>query len=99
MTTHYLKCWPENFEELIAGEKTHEVRKADRNFQVGDELREQEWAPKTSQHTGREASFSITQITPPSRWGLPPDLCVLSIRPQGELMNAFFQGMNKIFGQ
>jgi hypothetical protein len=38
MTTHELKTWPGPFAAVLSGEKTHEVRKNDRGYAVGDRL-------------------------------------------------------------
>ena len=42
---HDLKCWTLFFKALEDGSKTFEVRKADRNYQVGDVLRIKEFIP------------------------------------------------------
>ena len=44
---HELKTWPSFFRSTVAGLKMFELRKNDRNFQVGDTLVLQEWAPLT----------------------------------------------------
>jgi|TARA_Y100000310_G_scaffold298310_1_gene332146 hypothetical protein len=38
MKTHELKTEPKYFGRLVSGDKTFEIRKNDRDFQVGDEL-------------------------------------------------------------
>lgn len=38
MTVHYLKIKPEYYKDVLYGLKTFELRKNDRNFQVGDIL-------------------------------------------------------------
>ncbi len=42
---HCLKTWPQFFEDIISGIKTFELRKDDRDFQVGDALLLQEYDP------------------------------------------------------
>ena len=93
MTFHELKCWPEPFAAVERGEKCHEVRKADRDFQAGDVLTLREWVPGMTFHssltgqttdgwyTGRVTHRRVTYVTPPGAFGLPNDLCVMSIVP------------------
>lgn len=45
-TEHELKCRPEYFNRVCIGQKTFEVRKNDRNFQVGDVLILKEYSPE-----------------------------------------------------
>jgi len=61
--THGLKIWPEYFKEVIAGNKTFEIRQNDRSFHVGDRLLLNEWDPKTQNYTGRRTSVRVTYIT------------------------------------
>lgn len=83
--THELKVWPEPFRSLMAGRKKHEIRKFDRDFQVGDLLILKEWDPHPAiaddvrGYTGQEVKVRISYITPPGQWGLPQDIGVLSI--------------------
>lgn len=85
-TEHHLKSWVQFFEPIIAGERVHELRRNDRNFQVGDVLRLHEWDPVAGCATGREAVAEITSITSEhapcavSDLGLAPGFCILSIR-------------------
>ncbi|EKE9396609.1 DUF3850 domain-containing protein, partial [Listeria monocytogenes] len=47
---HELKILPEYYEDIVAGRKTFEIRKNDRDFQVGDYLILKEF--KDGNHTG-----------------------------------------------
>lgn len=75
--SHELKCWPEPFQAQLDRIKPYEIRKADRDFRVGDWLWLKEWDPGNGEYTGRELNRLVTYITRPGQWGLPPDLCVL----------------------
>ena len=79
MATHALKTWPEPFAAVLSGNKVHEIRKADRPFAVGDVLVLQEWDPETQDYTGDALSVKVTHLTPPGEWGLPDDICVMSV--------------------
>lgn len=59
--------------------KPYEVRKADRDFQVGDELLLREWS-QDSGYSGRRILAKVTYMTPPGHWGIPQDVCILGIR-------------------
>src|SRR5258708_26372309 len=62
-TTHTLKCWPEFFEAILDGKKTHDLRRSDdRTFRIGDFIRLREFDPRTERHTGREQTVEITYI-------------------------------------
>jgi hypothetical protein len=52
MTVHELKSWPEFFSAIETGEKTFELRRNDRNYQVGDVLVLREW----------KGSFRVTTV-------------------------------------
>lgn len=84
---HQLKCWPEFFAAIIAGAKTHDLRRRDdRHFRVGDTLLLREFDPRTKSYTGRTARTLVTYITSNdspcalSQDALHPDFCILSIR-------------------
>lgn len=97
---HDLKCWPDPFAAIVRGEKTHEIRKNDRDYHVGDTLLLREWmqtgtrvterGPRgftietIGKYTGRETRSLVTHLTPGGQWGLPNDICVMSIRLIGE---------------
>lgn len=84
---HELKIWPREYEAIVDGFKTHEVRHtADRMFEVNDVLNLREWvsaAPLAQdwpgRYTGRRVRVRVTYVTPGGQWGLPNGVCVLSI--------------------
>jgi ribosomal protein S17 len=60
--THKLKTWPEYFEQVENRAKTFEIRKNDRNFNVGDILELEEFEPANKLYTGRIISVIVTYI-------------------------------------
>lgn len=78
---HELKTWPAPFAAVRARKKTYEIRRNDRDFQVGDLLWLREWFPETGKYSGRLVVAPITYITRGGEWGLPPDICVLGLGP------------------
>lgn len=86
-TTHTLKCWPEFFEAILDGKKTHDLRRSDdRTFRIGDFIRLREFDPRMERYTGREQTVEITYITSAdvpcalSEKALDSAYCILSIR-------------------
>jgi len=77
---HELKTWPEHFNPVLKGAKTFEIRKDDRNFQVGDRLLLREWDPLPKQHTGRNLTAEITHKLPGGQFGIVTGWCVLAIK-------------------
>lgn len=59
-TTHELKIYPKYFEEVMKGNKTFEVRKNDRKFQIGDIVILNEW--DNIQYSGRKIHARIKYI-------------------------------------
>ena len=80
MMVHDLKCWPEPFRDLCEGLKTHEVRVFDRDYKVGDTLRLREYDPEKNWFSGRQIEVDVTCITMPGAFGLPDNICVMSVR-------------------
>jgi ASC-1-like (ASCH) protein len=78
--THELKCWPEYFDAIYIGEKKFEVRKNDRNYQVGDSLYLQEWSPQFQSYTGRMLVLQVTYILQGGQFGIEEGYVVMSIR-------------------
>ncbi|MHB1262037.1 MAG: DUF3850 domain-containing protein [Thermoplasmatota archaeon] len=88
MRVHDLKVWTEHFAALASGKKPFEIRKADRDFQVGDVLllREVAHAPgDLLAFTGRAVLAVITSVTlGPVAFGagelLPAGVAVLGVK-------------------
>lgn len=57
-----LKCWPEYFEETWNGNRYFEVRKNDRDYQLGDLLLIREWCPNLGDYTGRHIERTASYI-------------------------------------
>jgi len=77
---HELKTWPSAFSAVLASIKTHEVRKNDRDFKVGDLLNLQEYDIGKTAYTGRFLVVEVTYITPGGTFGVPDDMVVMSIQ-------------------
>lgn len=61
---HELKTWPMYFDAIVDGTKTFELRRADRDFTIGDTLWLREWQPdfKGDYYTGREVEVEVTYV-------------------------------------
>ena len=86
MKKHILKSWPEFFQGIISGIRTHELRRNDRGYQVADLMELREFDPKTGHYTGRTCDVRVTSMTSSqipcaaSREALHEDFCILSVR-------------------
>ncbi len=84
---HTVKSWPKYFDDIWLGVRTHELRKNDRNYKVGDYLQLQRWDPIQEIHTGEVQMMKITSITSAdipcaeSAGALHKEFCILSIKP------------------
>jgi hypothetical protein len=80
---HELKTWPEYYEKIVTGEKTFEVRKLDRFFNVGDTLVLKEWSPVRWQeaggYSGREAERKVTYVMNGGKWDIPEGICIMGL--------------------
>jgi uncharacterized protein DUF3850 len=85
MIEHSLKTWTAFFDDILSGRKNFEVRRNDRNFQEGDILRLEEWAPNTygpgGAHTGRKARVFVTYVLRGPILGIDKGWCVMAVRP------------------
>lgn len=76
---HELKTWIDPFTAIVSGMKRHEIRKNDRQFELGDLLVLREYDEKRKEYTGRRASVRVTCVSRGGTWGLPKDMDVMSI--------------------
>lgn len=76
--THELKIWPEYFNALKLGLKNFEIRKNDRDFQIGDTLKLREYDDDEMIYSGDELERTVTYIAQ-GVFGLPDDVCVMSL--------------------
>lgn len=90
--THELKTWPDYYKVIESGEKTFEVRKMDRPFEIGHILLLKEWiwdGPNSYEitskddgvYTGRQIKMEITYILKGGKFGVSEGYCVMGIKP------------------
>jgi len=78
---HKVKVWPPFFEAVLSGDKTFEVRKDDRNYQVGDSHALFKWSPDTNTYTGLFSNFRIVYKLDGGQFGIEKGYCCLGIAP------------------
>jgi hypothetical protein len=79
---HELKVLPEYFRPVFDKRKNFEVRKDDRNFQIGDTLYLKEWSPEKG-YTGNASIRIITYILgrePEEKQFVPEGYVILGMR-------------------
>lgn len=76
---HKLKTWPEHYEQVINGTKKFEVRRNDRDFQIGDILLLEEFDPYLEAYTSHERKYVVTFILEGGKFGIAPTHVVMSI--------------------
>lgn len=79
MRIHELKSWIDPFAARWRGDKNYEIRRNDRNFAIDDMLVEREFDHESAAYTGRLIVSIVSYMTPGGAWGLPPEICVLSV--------------------
>lgn len=77
---HELKTWPDVFDDILSGHKTHEFRRNDRAFESGDVLLLREFVPAGERYTGREVAVQIKAISYGPEWGIPEGYAAFSIK-------------------
>lgn len=76
MQIHDLKILPQYFKPVLDGEKNFELRKDDRNYQVGDEVILREW--NGEKYTGWGVSRKIKYVLRDCpQYGLMEGYCIL----------------------
>lgn len=76
---HSLKTIQPHFDKVNARLKTFEVRKNDRNFQVGDILLLKEYDQETETFTDRVVAARAHHILEGGQFGIEPGYVVMSI--------------------
>lgn len=78
MKTHKLKILPKYFDDVVSHKKQFELRKDDRDYEVGDDLLLQEYA--NNEYTGREYLVNIKYILRNCpEYGLEEGYCILGL--------------------
>jgi ribosomal protein S4E len=83
MQVHELKTWPVPFQQVMDGRKTHEYRKNDRDYHVGDTLLLRLYEPAVDMILPVYVMRKVTAITHGPDFGIPVGYCVMSIAPEG----------------
>ncbi len=76
---HELKTWPAYFQAVWDRRKLFEIRKNDRGFQTGDDVRMNEWDPERRFWTGRFITGKIIYICQSAEFGIAPGYCVFGL--------------------
>lgn len=79
MKIHELKCWSPWFEQVTHETKKFEVRKDDREFEIGDVLHLRLYDPKTKKYQGCECLVFV-QVVWRNIVGLEKGYCIMSIQ-------------------
>lgn len=85
-TVHQVKSWSHFYDAIARGDKTHDLRKDDRGYKVGDILMLRRYDIQKGDYTGEECCVLITYITStqfPCAYSsavLDRDYVILSIR-------------------
>ena len=79
MEIHELKTWPRYFDLVFRGLKTFEIRKNDRNFNVGDRLDLMEYNPVTKNYTGKHCHRYILSIVYGGQFGIEDGYIIMSL--------------------
>lgn len=86
--THEVKCWPEPFAAVRSGAKPWELRLNDRDYRVGDTLRQFEWCPDKAAHTGEVEEHRIGWALYGPAFGLPEGYVIMTLSRRPAPMEA-----------
>lgn len=76
---HELKTFSLYFDQIFWNIKKFELRKNDRDFQVGDFLVLREYDPVKQEYTGRSVTRRVTYCLYGGVFDLPEDMVIMSI--------------------
>lgn len=76
---HFLKCWPEQFDAIVEGAKTFDVRINDRPFALGDVVVMLGYYPNEKYYSNRSVPKIITYILDGGQFGVKEGYCVLGL--------------------
>lgn len=71
-----VKIHPQPFADMAAGKLTANVRKNDRDYQVGDQVLLEEFNPDTKEYTGKMLGTLVTNVL--TGYGLPEGYALVS---------------------
>lgn len=77
---HELKTWTQYFDDIIYRGKSFEVRKNDRDYQVGDTLLLKDWDNETQSYSGRSCERRVQYILHGGNFGIEEGYCVMGIK-------------------
>ena len=80
LITHELKTWPTEFQAVLEGKKTFDVRAKDRDFKVGEFLTLQEYDPEKKAYTGKSCAREIIFIMEGGKFGVQEGYVAMSIK-------------------
>lgn len=78
MTVHHLKTLTQLYNDT-GTLKTFEVRRADRDFKVGDILWLAEWNAETG-YTGASKKYEVSYILRGGEWGIMKGFCIMGLK-------------------
>jgi len=84
---HRLKTWPEFFQAILTGTKRFELRRDDRNVQIGDVLELEEFDARTQEYTQRFTAVMVTYVLrgeEAAQFGLQPGFAIYSLILPGQ---------------